>query len=249
MLRGCHKPLLHVCPMADERAVSVTTAIACGECPIISWRRSNMRHSLAILQQQLPHKQSPPQVVSGNLACMTAIMLFAVGFPAADRLLQDWGVVSLIATRNMLGLLLLVCLWLVIEGWKAVASAPWFTGIRIGAIGFGLGATLLLVRYRCTDRTAGRDYLCLGFALDRQIASGTVCGRADGCHHGRYGVFLSGPVSGFDPVQPARHTRSSARHTQLVTVADLCMGVSGHLAGILDCRCWQARGWPRIFSP
>jgi len=110
-----------------------------------------MRHSLAILQQQLPHKQSPPQVVSGNLACMTAIMLFAVGFPAADRLLQDWGVVSLIATRNMLGLLLLVCLWLVIEGWKAVASAPWFTGIRIGAIGFGLGATLLLVCQSMTN--------------------------------------------------------------------------------------------------
>jgi len=106
---------------------------------------------LAISQQQLPHNRSPTHAVGGNLACMTAIMLFAVGFPAADLLLQDWGVVSLIATRNMLGLLLLVCLWVIFEDWKTVTSAPWLSGIRIGAIGFGLGATLLLVCQSMTN--------------------------------------------------------------------------------------------------
>ena len=82
---------------------------------------------------------------------MAAIMLFAFGFPAADQLLQNWGVVSLIAARNTLALVLLVCVWLVIEGRRTLARAPWFTGIRIGAIGFGLGATLLLLCQSMTN--------------------------------------------------------------------------------------------------
>jgi len=78
-------------------------------------------------------------------------MLFAVGFPAADRLLEDWGVFSLIAARNTLGLGLLVVLWLLIDGWQTIRHAPWITGIRIGSVGFGLGATLLLVTQSMTN--------------------------------------------------------------------------------------------------
>ena len=106
---------------------------------------------MAISQQQLPHNRAPGQLVRGNLACMTAIMLFAFGFPAADQLLQDWGVVSLITVRNTLALFLLVAVWLVLDGWRVVTGAPWFTGIRIGAIGFGMGATLLLLCQSMTN--------------------------------------------------------------------------------------------------
>lgn len=114
---------------------------------------------MATSQQQLPHSRTnnnannttPAHLVRGNLACMAAIMLFAFGFPAADQLLQNWGVVSLITVRNTLALLLLVALWLVLDGWRVVASAPWSTGIRIGAVGFGMGATLLLLCQSMTN--------------------------------------------------------------------------------------------------
>lgn len=106
---------------------------------------------LAISQQQLPHKRAPTNAVSGNLACMTAIMLFAFGFPAAEHLLDTWGVVSLIAFRNTLALALLIALWTCVDGWRTVATAPWLTGIRIGSVGFGLGATLLLLAQSMTN--------------------------------------------------------------------------------------------------
>lgn len=104
---------------------------------------------------QLQQKQSPghlpSEAVAGNLACVTAVILFAVGFPAADQLLDEWGVFSLIAVRNTLGLILLVLLWLAVDGWYTVRSAPWLSGIRIGSFGFGLGATLLLLMQSMTN--------------------------------------------------------------------------------------------------
>ncbi len=99
----------------------------------------------------MQHNRDPSNVLSGNLACVTAIMLFAFGFPAADRLLEDWGAIALIAARNSLGLLLLIALWTVIDGWHSVRNAPWLTGIRIGSFGFGFGATLLLVAQSLTN--------------------------------------------------------------------------------------------------
>ncbi len=105
---------------------------------------------MAIAQQELK-SQPPSSALGGNFACISAVILFAVGFPAADRLLDDWGVFSLIAVRNSLGLLLLVVLWAMVDGWRTVFDAPWLVGIRIGSFSFGLGATLLLVTQSMTN--------------------------------------------------------------------------------------------------
>ena len=45
---------------------------------------------------------------SGNLSCMLAVGLFSFGFPAANSLLETWGLFSLITVRNLLGFLFLV---------------------------------------------------------------------------------------------------------------------------------------------
>lgn len=106
---------------------------------------------MASTEQQLPHRKAIPNALGGNLACITAVMLFAMGFPAADQLLNEWGVVALIAFRNSAALLLLVALWIALDHWRAILNAPWLTGIRIGLFGFGLGATLLLVAQSMTN--------------------------------------------------------------------------------------------------
>jgi len=76
---------------------------------------------------------------------MLAILLFALGFPAADGLLKSWDVFSLIFFRNVLGfgfLIILASIWL---GPIRLLELPWFKGTVVGAIGFGTGSVMLLV--------------------------------------------------------------------------------------------------------
>ena len=83
-------------------------------------------------------------VVKSNFICVFAILLFAMGFPAAEYLLDDWDVVSVITARNVFSFILIFLIWLSIEGIQKVKSAKWFKGFVIGVSGFGIGAFLIL---------------------------------------------------------------------------------------------------------
>ena len=67
-----------------------------------------------------------------------------MGFPAAEYLLDDWDVVSVITARNVFSFILIFLIWLSIEGVQKVKSAKWFKGFVIGVSGFGIGAFLIL---------------------------------------------------------------------------------------------------------
>lgn len=82
---------------------------------------------------------------------MAAIALYALGFPAAEILLQDWGVIALIALRNILGLALLLAVWPLLESWRNIQTAPWVKGLKIGGFGFGFGSALLLLTQWLTN--------------------------------------------------------------------------------------------------
>ena len=87
----------------------------------------------------------------GNLVCMASMMVWAAGFPAAEILLKTWDPLALIAARFCVAVLVLVVVWLALEGGRAVLGAPWIKGARIGGLAFGLGAWLLLVAQAATD--------------------------------------------------------------------------------------------------
>jgi drug/metabolite transporter (DMT)-like permease len=76
---------------------------------------------------------------------MVAVALFALSFPVADTLLDKWGALTLIAVRNVLGFVILLLIYIYLEGWQELRSVPWRKGLFIGAVGFGVGSTLLLV--------------------------------------------------------------------------------------------------------
>ena len=80
-----------------------------------------------------------------NMLCVAAIATFSIAFPAADALLQTWGVVALIALRNLLGFFAIAALWMAREEIAQVRPVDWLKGIFIGGFGFGLGSLLLLV--------------------------------------------------------------------------------------------------------
>jgi drug/metabolite transporter (DMT)-like permease len=90
-------------------------------------------------------------VASGNLSCMMAVGLFSFGFPAANSLLETWGVFSLITLRNLLGLLFLVGLMAFKPGVRALRQLPWIKGFWIGFFGFGIGSMLLLLAQSMTN--------------------------------------------------------------------------------------------------
>jgi drug/metabolite transporter (DMT)-like permease len=82
---------------------------------------------------------------------MLSIVLFAIGFPAADVLLETWGVISLVTARVVLACSLMMPLWILIDGRAQVVNAPWLRALGIGALGFGSGTILLLVVQDMTD--------------------------------------------------------------------------------------------------
>ena len=93
----------------------------------------------------------PGRIVTGNLICMASMMIWAAGFPAAERLLDTWHPLILIAARFVVAMALLLPVWLLLEGAGALRRAPWGRGLWIGGLGFGLGAWLLLAAQALTD--------------------------------------------------------------------------------------------------
>jgi drug/metabolite transporter (DMT)-like permease len=92
-----------------------------------------------------------PSALAGNLTCALGMMFFAIGFPAAEHLLQNWGVLALIAARNIIGLVAVLMIWLAWEGRDGFKGIPWLKAAMIGGIGFGAGSTLLLLAQSMTN--------------------------------------------------------------------------------------------------
>jgi len=84
------------------------------------------------------------EIIKSNAILVAAISIFALGFPAAEYLLDDWDVVTVITVRNVFAFILLFFIWIVFEGITVVRSANWIKGFWIGGIGFGIGSFLLL---------------------------------------------------------------------------------------------------------
>lgn len=91
------------------------------------------------------------RILSGNALGVASMFAWACGFPAAEVLLDTWPTLSLITARFALAVLMLMLLWLVVDGPRAVASARWGRGTLVGGLTFGLGTYLLLLAQSLTD--------------------------------------------------------------------------------------------------
>ena len=79
------------------------------------------------------------------------MIFWSVGFPAGEILLETWGTLSLVFVRTFFGVSLLLCIWIIFDGYKEVLFSQWYRGIFIGGIGFGFGATFLLYGQKISD--------------------------------------------------------------------------------------------------
>lgn len=88
---------------------------------------------------------------TGNLLGVGSMLTWAAGFPAAEVLLQTWPPLTLITARFIMAVLMLLPLWLLLDGRAAVFGAKWGRGTLMGGLCFGMGAYLLLLAQFFTD--------------------------------------------------------------------------------------------------
>ena len=91
------------------------------------------------------------QIVSGNALGMASMFAWACGFPAAEILLASWPPLALIAARFAFAVSILMILWMMRDGIRALAQVQWGRGTLVGGLTFGLGAYLLLLAQSLTD--------------------------------------------------------------------------------------------------
>lgn len=98
-------------------------------------------------------KIGPSGSLTANAVCALAMIIWAMGFPAADRLLVDFAPVTVSAFRMGFAAIFLLAVWIVVEGPRALSGTHWPKGLMIGGIGFGLGSSALLSAQAMTDAT------------------------------------------------------------------------------------------------
>lgn len=90
---------------------------------------------------------------AANVICTLSMIIWAMGFPAADRLFATFSPFSVAALRMGTAAVFLVAIWAIAEGPHALARASWAKGLLIGGLGFGFGSAAMLNAQQMTNST------------------------------------------------------------------------------------------------
>ncbi len=92
-----------------------------------------------------------PGALTSNLTCFAAMVMWSFAFPIAEFMLASWGTVTLVLTRQLIGVATLFACWLWLDGFSRIRAADWRGGLHVGGIGFGLGSITFLVGQHMSD--------------------------------------------------------------------------------------------------
>jgi drug/metabolite transporter (DMT)-like permease len=90
-------------------------------------------------------------ILTANLICIASMLVWAAGLPAADVIIPLIPPLPLTAMRTGLAALVLMAVWLLVEGVGPIRGGRWAMGILIGGICIALGAMLLVIGQAYTD--------------------------------------------------------------------------------------------------
>ncbi len=93
----------------------------------------------------------PTSAATANLLCVASMLVWAGGLPAADLIIPLIPPLPLTAMRTGLAAVVLMAIWLMVEGFRPVVGAQWGRGIYVGGICIGLGAVFLVIGQAYTD--------------------------------------------------------------------------------------------------
>ncbi len=89
-------------------------------------------------------------VLPGNGLAVASMLTWAAGFPAAEVLLQTWPPIALLVARLGLAVLVMVPIWVLIDGPSRVLRARWGHAMFIGGT-LGAAMFLIIVAQKLTD--------------------------------------------------------------------------------------------------
>jgi drug/metabolite transporter (DMT)-like permease len=90
-------------------------------------------------------------IVVANMICLTSMVIWAAGLPAADLIIPHMPPVALTASRAVLATFVLLPLWWLIDGKDAVLQANWLTGAWVGFITLGLASFFVIIALQFND--------------------------------------------------------------------------------------------------
>lgn len=90
-------------------------------------------------------------LLTANLICLASMIIWAAGLPAADLILPHMPPIALTASRAVLAALVLVPIWWLVEGGKAVLGADWLRGTWVGFVTLGLASFCIIIALQFND--------------------------------------------------------------------------------------------------
>lgn len=105
-----------------------------------------------------------------NLICLASMVIWSAGLPAAELIIPHMPPLALTAARAILASLVLLPLWVALEGWQVIRRADWGRGIMVGGIVIGLASVFLVIAQKATNSVtvavATATMPVLGIALE-----------------------------------------------------------------------------------
>jgi drug/metabolite transporter (DMT)-like permease len=90
-------------------------------------------------------------LLTANLICLASMVVWAAGLPAADLIIPHMPPVALTAARTTLAALVLLPIWLALEGSEAVLRADWLRGAWVGFIALGAASFFVIIALQFND--------------------------------------------------------------------------------------------------
>ncbi len=91
------------------------------------------------------------RLVWANALCLLSMLVWAAGLPAIQHMLAFVPPIPLSAMRTGISGVILVLLWIMLEGPSVVRRAPWGRGLGVGFVAMGLSATMIAMALQLTD--------------------------------------------------------------------------------------------------
>jgi drug/metabolite transporter (DMT)-like permease len=90
-------------------------------------------------------------LLTANLICLASMVVWAAGLPAADLIIPHMPPIALTAARTALAALVLLPIWLALEGRRAVLKADWIKGAWVGFIALGAASFFVIIALQFND--------------------------------------------------------------------------------------------------
>jgi drug/metabolite transporter (DMT)-like permease len=90
-------------------------------------------------------------LLTANLICLASMVVWAAGLPAADLIIPHMPPIALTAARTTLAALVLLPLWLALDGPRTVLGANWLMGAWVGFVTLGLASFFVIIALKFND--------------------------------------------------------------------------------------------------